>query len=83
VYRLNKKHFFILFLQQEMSPYSLSSCADSPQAASSGYASDSQFLDEFSIYDPVDIRQVNYKYMPSCQYPLTFNEEAISVEEIW
>ena len=51
---------------------------------SSVYATDSQdFLDEFSIYE-VDIRQVNHKYMPSCsQEPLVFNEEALTVEDIW
>ncbi|XP_067942965.1 uncharacterized protein [Watersipora subatra] len=63
------------------SPYSISSCASSPQ---SGYTTDLQdFPDEFSIYE-VDICQVNHKYMPSCsQEPITFNEQARTVEDIW
>lgn len=63
-----------------------SSAASSPQTnTTSGYATDSQdFLEEFSIYDPMDIREVNHKYMPSCSYePLIFNEEALNVEDIW
>jgi len=60
--------------------------SSSPQSAitTSGYATDSQDLaDEFSIYE-VDIRQVNHKYMPSCSHePLVFNEQALTIEDLW